>query len=105
MAESAPKPQKITKQIFGESYTIVGETSAEYIAEVANFVEERLYELGRSLPNASKTKLAVLCALNLADEMFQMKEKATASNLNPEIEERTKKIISLLEEGIIGDHF
>lgn len=105
MADSAHRPEKITKKIFGETYTIVGETSSEYIQEVADFVETRLGELGTSLPSASKTKLAVLCALNLADELFQMKAKLGEKNVDPELEERTKKIISLLEEGIIGDRF
>ncbi|MCT8334939.1 cell division protein ZapA [Leptospira sp. 85282-16] len=105
MAESAPQPQKITKQIFGETYTIVGEASSGYISEVADYVEQRLIDLSKSLPTASKTKLAVLCALNLADELFQMKDATAKLSENPELEERTKKIISLLEEGIIGDHF
>ncbi|EOQ87668.1 cell division protein ZapA [Leptospira yanagawae serovar Saopaulo str. Sao Paulo = ATCC 700523] len=105
MAESAPNSHKITKQIFGETYTIVGEASSGYISEVADYVESRLLELGKVLPNASKTKLAVLCALNLADELFQMRDLNSKTSINPELEERTKKIISLLEEGIIGDHF
>lgn len=105
MAEEVPKPQKITKQIFGETYTIVGEASSRYITEVADYVEARLLELSKSLPKASKTKIAVLCALNLADEMFQMKEKGSNPELTQEWEERTKKIISLLEEGMIGDQF
>lgn len=105
MAESAPKSQKITKQIFGETYTIVGEASSGYITEVADYVENRLNELSKALPAASKTKLAVLCALNIADELFQMREVSAKVKENPELEERTKKIISLLEEGIIGDHF
>ncbi|TGL57964.1 cell division protein ZapA [Leptospira ognonensis] len=103
MADSAPTPQKITKQIFGESYTIVGEASATYINSIAEYVEERLKEVSSSLPNASKTKVAVLCALNLADELFQLKEKSLEPAVTKEIEDRTKKIISLLEEGIIGD--
>ncbi|MCZ8342732.1 MAG: cell division protein ZapA [Leptospira sp.] len=105
MADSGQRPEKITKQIFGETYTIVGETSSDYIREVADYVELRLQELAVSLPTASKTKLAVLCALNLADELFQMKSKSVQSSVDPNLEERTKKIISLLEEGIIGDRF
>ena len=103
MADSASSPQRITKQIFGETYTIIGEASPEYISGIAEFVEDRLKEIATSLPNASKTKVAVLCALNLADELFQMKEKGMPSEVTKEIEDRTKKIISLLEEGIIGD--
>ncbi|MDZ4727818.1 MAG: cell division protein ZapA [Leptospira sp.] len=103
MADSAPTPQKITKQIFGESYTIVGDASSAYINTVSDYVEERLKEISATLPNATKTKVAVLCALNLADELFQLKEKGVELSDTKEIEDRTKKIISLLEEGIIGD--
>ncbi|GBF49844.1 cell division protein ZapA [Leptospira ryugenii] len=103
MADSASSPQKITKQIFGETYTIVGEASPDYIHTVAEYVEARMKEIAQGLPQASKTKIAVLCALNLADELFQLKDKSLDPNQSKEIEDRTQKIISLLEEGIIGD--
>lgn len=96
-------PARITKQLLGENYTIVGEASPEYMMEVAGFVETRLKELSQAIPNASKTKIAVLCALNLADELLQAKEKSVNPEVAKEVEERTKKIISLLEEGMIGD--
>ncbi len=103
MADSAQPPQKITKQIFGESYTIVGDASSSYINTIADYVESRLAEIAASLPNASRTKVAVLCALNLADELYQLKEKGLEPAVTKEIEDRTKKMITLLEEGIIGD--
>ncbi|MCG9876591.1 MAG: cell division protein ZapA [Leptospiraceae bacterium] len=97
-------PSRVKVRILEEDYTILGETDQTTIVEIARMVDERCKELQASLPSASKTRIAILCALNIADELHQAKNLNEGSEpSNPLIEEKTKKIISLLEEGIIGD--
>jgi cell division protein ZapA len=95
---------RVSVRVFGEDYTILGEAEPSTILEIARMVDERLKELEQAMPQASRERLAVLCAMNLADELLQSLslEKTSA---NPIAEEKTKKIISLLEEGIIGDSY
>jgi len=97
-------PSRVKVQILEEDYTILGETDQSTIVELAQMVDERCRELQSSLPSASKTRIAILCALNLADELYQSRNINQGSEpTNPLLEEKTKKLISLLEEGIIGD--
>ena len=61
-------------------------------------------EFSRILPRASERHLAVLAALNIADELFQAKEEVQEQyeGMPPVYLEKTKKLIHLLEEGLVG---
>ncbi|MBP9886908.1 MAG: cell division protein ZapA [Leptospiraceae bacterium] len=89
--------------IFGSNYSISGETDPEYIHRLAKFIDGKMNELSSSLPGASAQKLAILAALNIADEFFQYKELNSDDELSKLYEMKTKKMISMLDEGLIGD--
>lgn len=93
------QPSRVRVKILDEEFTVVGDAPEETIREIANIVDTRMKELKESYPNSPFGRLAVLCALNLADELHQTSNQM----IHPAIEEKTKKILTLLEEGIIGD--
>ncbi|EPG67696.1 cell division protein ZapA [Leptospira wolffii] len=95
---------RVNARIQGDDYTIVGDTDPEYIHRLAELVDRKIRELHLGMPNASKLKLAVLAALNFADELEQAKSQTSeAGPSSPEAEEKTRKLITLIEEGLIGD--
>ncbi|AYV56899.1 cell division protein ZapA [Leptospira kmetyi] len=100
-------PRRVKVRILGEEYTILSETGEDYIHSLADEVDRKLRELGAGMPGASRQKLAILAALNFADELQQAKEikndSPPVSTGTGEIEEKTRKLITMLEEGIIGD--
>ncbi|PJZ57829.1 cell division protein ZapA [Leptospira barantonii] len=101
-------PRRVKVRILGEEYTILSETGEDYIHSLADEVDRKLRELGAGMPGASRQKLAILAALNFADELQQAKEikndsPSVSSTGTGEIEEKTRKLITMLEEGIIGD--
>jgi cell division protein ZapA len=97
-------PSRVRVRILGEEYTIVGDADETTIRNLATMIDERMQELKQALPSASTSRLAVLCAINLADELNQLKLSISDQpSIPPAVLEKTKKIISLLEEGIIGD--
>ena len=59
-------------------------------------------EVCDSMPSASAMQVAILAALNIADEYFQLRDIQSA--VTNDIETRTNALISMLEEGIIGDY-
>ncbi|XDD49330.1 cell division protein ZapA [Leptospira sp. WS92.C1] len=102
------EPRRVKVRILGEEYTILGETGEDYIQALADQVDRKLRELGAGMPGASRQKLAILAALNFADELQQVKEIKNdptpgSTTGTVEIEEKTRKLITMLEEGIIGD--
>ena len=92
---------RVNVDIYGEKYTIKGDAAPDYIAEVANLVDRRMRELQQSSAGSmTKSRLAVLTALNVADELMQIRHTPQEDN---EILNRTRQLITLLDEGLIGD--
>lgn len=92
---------RVSVSILGEQYTIRGAADPGYISEVADLVDTRMRELrATSAGKFGMTRLAILTAINLADELLQQKQ---GKSDNQEIEKRTHRLITLLDEGLIGD--
>jgi len=103
MITGIQNPNKVKVTIMGQSYTIEGDASGDYIAKVADFVNSKMEDVADSLPHASPLQVAILAALNIADELFQIKESEYMAT--DEIREKTNMLISMLDEGLIGDVF
>ncbi len=94
---------KVKVTILGQTYNIKGDTSSEYILQLADYVNQKIEEIEGNVPGGNSLQLAILASLNIADEYFQVKK--ISSGIEGAIEDKTKEIISLLEEGLIGDTF
>ena len=58
-------------EIHGHRYPIRSGLAPEYVAELAAFVDEKMRLAARESPAGDTLKLAVLAALNIADEFFR----------------------------------
>ncbi|MBX7056944.1 MAG: cell division protein ZapA [Leptospirales bacterium] len=104
MASPATIPEaRVAVEILGERFVIRGDAEAGYIAEVARIVDDRLRDLSRSSPGASRARIATLLALNLADELMQEKNRGGDHEELRFAAERTRQLIDLLDEGLIGE--
>ncbi|HHW42113.1 MAG TPA: cell division protein ZapA [Syntrophomonadaceae bacterium] len=65
---------KVTVKIYGEEYTIKGFAGAEYIEGIAAYVDKKMRLIGNKNPHLSVSKVAVLAALNIADELNKLQE-------------------------------
>ncbi|NLV16683.1 MAG: cell division protein ZapA [Syntrophomonadaceae bacterium] len=66
---------KVTVNIFGEEYTIKGTEEPEYIERLAEIVDNQMQELHQKNPSLGISRLAILTALNLADQMGKLQEE------------------------------
>jgi cell division protein ZapA len=87
-----------TVEIFGREYKIRGVADEQYMRTVAGYVDKKMREVssGSSLP--SHDRLAILAALNIADELFQ--ERKQASDVQTGIEQKANKLISILDQNL-----
>ena len=98
-----------TVSIFEEEYKISGNDSNEYILDLARIVNEKMYELSKNFSHLPKYKIAVLAALNLADDLkslekkYENESKAKDSNLNSNVTEKMQKLISTIDKNLVGD--
>ena len=69
------KPIKVTAKILGEDYTIRGRASEEHILRIARFVDDKMLQVAQAHPKLGTSRVAVLAAINMADELFKIKEQ------------------------------
>ena len=67
---------RVTISILGEEYILRGSSSAEEMHRVGNYVDSLMKTLSENNIQMSRHKVAVLAALNLADELFKLKESS-----------------------------
>jgi cell division protein ZapA len=86
-------------EIFGQTYNVRGEGDPDYLAELARFVDSRMREVAASVATVDATKIAILAALNIADEFSRYrKERESADGL---LIEKTEELSNRLSR-IIG---
>ena len=91
----------IPVEIFGRDYKIRGHADKNYIREMAKYVDDKMKELASSASLPSQDRLAILVALNIADELFQ--EKAKSSETISAVEQRANRLIALLDESLLAE--
>lgn len=64
----------VVAKIYGSEYTIVGTESTEYITKVCNNVDEKMRAFS-SYSSYNPMRAAVLCSVNMCDELFKCEEK------------------------------
>ncbi len=87
--------EKVSVPIYGRTYdfdTDVGD--ALYISSLASYVDQKMQEIAKSTNIVDSMKLAVLAALNIADELHRLREnKDTFNNL---VNKKTDELLILL---------
>lgn len=87
-------------EIFGQTYNVRGEGDPNYLTELARFVDARMREVAAEVATVDPMKIAILAALNIADEFsrFRQQHPTTAKGIwiekTEEISERLNKGIS-----------
>ncbi|WP_041367676.1 cell division protein ZapA [Natranaerobius thermophilus] len=68
---------RIEVNIFGEEYTLKSSSNPEHMKKVASVVDETMNKIAESKPRISLHQIAVLAALNLADEYLKLEDEHT----------------------------
>jgi cell division protein ZapA len=85
--------------IFGHEYTVKAQAEASYIADVAQFVDQKMREVEEELPSSQSTaRIAILAAMSITDDYFS--EKRQRNNVINEVEEKASSLIDLLDENL-----
>ena len=93
MAESA---RVVTVEIAGQRYPIRSALDAAYVAELAAYVDGKMRAAMDAAPASDTLGLAVLVALNLADELFRARD--VQSSATGKLNERALRLEQLLDE-------
>lgn len=86
--------QTVNVNIGGQQYGILHEPAGvEHIQAVARYVDEKLREVGKKGQTASLNRLAILTALNIAEEFFTFAKEQRKLR-----EESIKKVEDLIKK-------
>jgi len=69
----ADKANLVHVQIFGQTYAVKAGADAGYVEELAAHVDAQMQEVGRAAGAVDSLRVAVLAALNIADECFRLR--------------------------------
>jgi cell division protein ZapA len=89
-----------TIEILGREYKIRGAEDPAYIQEVARYVDAKLREVSQGASGAATDRVAILAAINIADELFQLRR--SSSEEFSSIERRAQSLIRLLDDSLAG---
>jgi len=91
-------PGVVTVEIGGHRYPIRSGLDPAYVAELAAYVDQKMRAASDLAPATDMLGLAILVALNLADECFRARQ--TQSGTRGEIRERTLRIEQLVDRAL-----
>ncbi len=69
-------------EIFGQSYNLRGTGDAAYVQELAAFLDAKMNQIADSTSTVDSLKVAILAALNIADEFHQIKREAEKQRMD-----------------------
>jgi len=86
--------KSIQVRIFDKSYTVQGELEEEYVHQLARMVDEKMRAIGQVTDTVDTARIAVLAALNLADELEAYRKE------RGELRQRVERCVRLVESAL-----
>jgi cell division protein ZapA len=99
-ARGMGKERLVEIKIFGQTYTVKTDAEEDYIQEVAKYVNEKMEEVLKKTKSVSTLNVAILTALNIADDLLKEKEKRIS--LLREVEAKSKDLVEKIDIKIGG---
>jgi len=87
-------------EILGQRYPIRSALDEAYVAELASYVDEKIRSAAEATPSSDTVRVAVLAALNIADEYFRARR--TEQGWHQVLAERVARIERLLDDTLAG---
>lgn len=87
-------------EIFGSVYNVRGSDDGEYLQELAAIVDRKMREIAGQVATVDTAKIAILAALNLADELSRTIQMQEGERV--EIQERVAALTGELSEAVQG---
>jgi cell division protein ZapA len=104
----AEKAHQVQVEIFGQTYSVKAGADPSYVEKLARHVDAHMQEVGRSSGAVDSLRVAVLAALNIADELFQARgqtgeaekraQARAAEQLRAKVEALSRELDSVLAD-------
>ena len=88
---------RATVEIFGQRLGLRADGDAGRLQELARFVDSRMREVADRSSSVDTVKIALLAALNIADELFEERD-SDQDVRHRKLEEQAQRLVLKLEE-------
>ena len=98
MVEMSRASKAAEVEIFGSIYHVRAEKESEYLQDLAEIVDHKMREISSNVATIDAGKIAILAALNIADELYQCRKQQEGER--EQIQEKVVALVSRLEEAL-----
>lgn len=85
-------------EIYDQSYNVSAGGNEEYLQELAAYVDTKMREVAEATRTVDSLKVAVLAALNIADEFFTLRSRQ--QDIEGPLRKRVEKCVALVEKAL-----
>lgn len=89
----------VNVEISGQQYPIRSTLDERYVTELAAYVEQKMRDASDTAPTSDLLGLAILVALNLADELFRAREHH--STAHDDLHARAMRLEAMVDEVLL----
>jgi cell division protein ZapA len=92
------KENSVEIKVLGQTYTVKTDAEESHIQDVVRYVNEKIDEILKKTRTVSSLNVAVLAALNIADDLLKEREKRRA--LLQEVEVKSRDLVEKIDRSI-----
>ncbi len=70
------EPEVVKIRLFGTDYDVASPADIDYTQQIGRYVDEKMHEIAKQLSLRSVSTIAVLAAVNMADELRRERESS-----------------------------
>lgn len=85
-------------EIYDQFYNVQAEGDEAYLKELAAFVDGKMRNIAESTRMVDSLRVAVLAALNIADELYALRKRQT--ELEGPLKKRVERCVTLVESAL-----
>jgi len=85
-------------EIYDQSYNVNADGNEEYLSELAAYVDGKMRSIAESTRMVDSLKVAVLAALNIADETFTLRKRQ--QEIDGPLRKRVEKCVAMVEKAL-----
>ena len=86
----------IEVEVFGHRFSLQGEGDEAYFHELAEYVDAQMRTLAKQTRTSTPTKLAILTAINVTDQLFR--QQGHKDSGESEMERRAQLLVEAIDE-------
>ncbi|MGQ9616531.1 MAG: cell division protein ZapA [Spirochaetota bacterium] len=89
----------ISFEILNERFTIKSSVSKDYYLSLVRYLDRRINEIRKKIPNLSYLKTVVFAALDIVDELMKARQTSIDEGIVKKLSDLSESLASVIGEG------